>query len=82
MVNFSSLSCCPRLASDLLLWEPAAPCPVERPDMYATSIGGLDLASQLLEAQAPDRFVMCRSGVRVDEGQCRVNGRTAVKTEA
>ncbi|XP_032229224.2 autophagy-related protein 2 homolog B isoform X2 [Nematostella vectensis] len=55
-----------RIASDLLLWEPAAPCPVDRPDTYGTNIttAGLDLASQLIHAQGGDKFVMCRSGLR------------------
>ena len=56
-----------RIASDLLLWEPIAPSPVDRVDPYENSIGtGLDLASQLLQAQAPDKFVMCKSGIRDD----------------
>lgn len=54
-----------RLASDLLLWEPMAPSPTDRLDPGGFSIGGgLDLASQMLQAQGPDRFVMCRSGLR------------------
>lgn len=54
-----------RVASDLLLWEPMAPSPADRPDPFGFSIGtGLDLASQMLQAQGPDRFVMCRSGLR------------------
>ena len=59
-----------RLASDLLLWEPMAPSPVDRPDQCGFNIGtGLDLASQMLQAQGPDRFVMCRSGLRsYDDG--------------
>ena len=56
---------CIRLASDLLLWEPMAPSPTDRLDPGGFSIGGgLDLASQMLQAQGPDRFVMCRSGLR------------------
>ena len=60
-----------RLASDLLLWEPMAPSPSDRPDPCGFSIGtGLDLASQMLQAQGPDRFVMCRSGLRsYDDGK-------------
>lgn len=54
-----------RLASDLLLWEPMAPSPADRPDPFGFSVStGLDLASQILQAQGPDRFVMCRSGLR------------------
>lgn len=54
-----------RLASDLLLWEPMAPSPTDRPDPFSFSVStGLDLASQMLRAQGPDRFVMCRSGLR------------------
>ena len=61
----------PRLASDLLLWEPMAPSPADRPDPSGLNIGtGLDLASQMMQAQGPDRFVMCRSGLRsYDDGQ-------------
>ncbi|XP_020613758.1 autophagy-related protein 2 homolog A-like [Orbicella faveolata] len=54
-----------RLASDLLLWQPMAPSPADRPDTAGFNIGtGLDLASQMMQAQGPDRFVMCRSGLR------------------
>ncbi|XP_029191275.2 LOW QUALITY PROTEIN: autophagy-related protein 2 homolog A-like [Acropora millepora] len=54
-----------RLASDLLLWEPMAPSLTDRADPCGFSIGaGLDLASQMLHTQGPDRFVMCRSGLR------------------
>ena len=61
-----------RLASDLLLWEPMAPSLTDRADPCGFSIGtGLDLASQMLHAQGPDRFVMCRSGLRnYDDGNC------------
>ena len=60
-----------RLASDLLLWEPMAPSPADRPDPSGFNIGtGLDLASQMMQAQGPDRFVMCRSGLRsYDDGK-------------
>lgn len=59
-----------RLASDLLLWEPMAPSLTDRADPCGFSIGaGLDLASQMLHTQGPDRFVMCRSGLRsYDDG--------------
>lgn len=54
-----------RLATDLLLWEPMAPSPADRPDSFSFSVSaGLDLASQMLRAHGPDRFVMCRSGLR------------------
>jgi len=58
-----------RIASDLLLWEPTAPSPVDRSDIHGTAIGtaGLDLASQLL--QGPDKFVMCRSGLHSYDGE-------------
>jgi len=60
-----------RLASDLLLWQPMAPSPADRPDTAGFNIGtGLDLASQMMQAQGPDRFVMCRSGLRsYDDGK-------------
>ena len=63
-----------RLASDLLLWEPMAPSPTDRPDPFSFSVSpGLDLASQMLRAQGPDRFVMCRSGLRsYDDGRAKL----------
>ena len=75
MVTYSFPFSFSRLASDLLLWEPMAPSPADRPDLGGFNIGtGLDLASQILRAQGPDRFVMCRSGLRsYDDGNCLIS---------
>ena len=47
-----------------------APSPADRPDTSGFNVDtGLDLASQMMQAQGPDRFVMCRSGLRsYDDG--------------
>lgn len=53
-----------------------APSLTDRADPCGFSIGaGLDLASQMLHTQGPDRFVMCRSGLRYDDGNAalRIN---------
>ena len=52
-----------------------APSPADRPDLGGFNSGtGLDLASQILQAQGPDRFVMCRSGLRsYDDGNCLIS---------
>lgn len=63
-----------RIASDLLLWEPTAPSPVDRSDIHGTVMGGLDLASQLL--QGPDKFVMCRSGLHSYDGKFSISQST------
>jgi len=70
MLTHFFVCCFVRLASDLLLWESMAPSPADRPDPSGFNIGtGLDLASQMMQAQGPDRFVMCRSGLRsYDDG--------------
>ncbi|XP_074651009.1 autophagy-related protein 2 homolog B-like [Tubulanus polymorphus] len=58
-----------RINSDLLLWEPQAPAPIDPQEQFAYSLPpySVDLATQLMQPDALDeRFIMCKSGIQYD----------------
>uniref|UniRef100_A0A8C4Q9H4 Autophagy related 2B n=1 Tax=Eptatretus burgeri TaxID=7764 RepID=A0A8C4Q9H4_EPTBU len=57
-----------RLNNDLLLWEPAAPLPVETVESAAAFGAGLSVASQLIHSGfGKESFTLCKSASRDEE---------------